>query len=530
MPRLLKVGSMSGAVGVYVPAMILQKALGLGRVLLFAYLMRDRAAEYGLWGLATMIFAIGAPMATLGANHGLMRYVSLYEARAMLRDFYHRVRWKCLAVILVATAVAILGSEWITRLAIVSPGSGQMSFAHQLHVCWGALANMLAAAIYYDVLAFLIGMRAYRLVSVIELALGVVFTVLATGALLLWPTALSLLTSHLVAQAIAIAAGIFLMHQAIAHQEREAREAALDGQADNIAAISAVGEDITGIAPPLAATDAGGDLIKGSFRKLISFGMVAMIGSLLWMVAQYVSFYMTNRRYGKEDTAVFTAFLQLSQMILLIGNSVYAVVFTHVARRWEGGQKVQAFAALETSYKASAMLLMVLTILLLAAAPVWVKVLPSQFRVGAALLGGLLMYFQTISNLSLLTAIARLYERPIMIGVAALAGGGLNVLLANWWMSSYAYGPAGAAWAAGVGMLVGGLAVTVLYLIIARIRLQWPTYVILASPALLVLPVAWAASAWAAVCLAAVLTTWFFSTHEKRLLVHTARRLLGKLG
>ena len=36
LPRLLKVGSMTEALGVYVPAMILQKALGLGRVLVLA--------------------------------------------------------------------------------------------------------------------------------------------------------------------------------------------------------------------------------------------------------------------------------------------------------------------------------------------------------------------------------------------------------------------------------------------------------------------------------------------------------------
>ena len=59
--RLLKVGSMTEALGVYVPAMIFQKAVGLGRVVLFAYFLAHVQEQYGLWSLGMLIVTVGGP-------------------------------------------------------------------------------------------------------------------------------------------------------------------------------------------------------------------------------------------------------------------------------------------------------------------------------------------------------------------------------------------------------------------------------------------------------------------------------------
>ena len=90
--RLLKVGSIAESMGVYLPAMILQKAVGLLRVVLLVYLLSDAPGEYGLWGIGVMVFTVAAPLLTLGASQGLIRYVSFYEARQRLTEFYRRVR------------------------------------------------------------------------------------------------------------------------------------------------------------------------------------------------------------------------------------------------------------------------------------------------------------------------------------------------------------------------------------------------------------------------------------------------------
>ncbi len=518
--RLLKVGSMAESLGVYVPAMILQKGLGLGRVLLFAHLMTR--AEYGMWGVGLMIFLVASPVATLGANHGLIRYVSLYEARGHLAAFYRRVQGRCVIAALAATAVGVATSKWITDLVIVSgavSAVGTFTYRYQLHVCLAALANVLAGALYYDMLSFMFGMRAYRLAAAAEIAFSVIFTIFGVAGLALWPTALTLLGGHLLAQGVVLVVGV-LMLQAALERAEGFRTAEKDWQPAEASA--AAGE--AAIPPADALGHIEGEDLDRAFSRLLRFGFVAMIGNILWLVAQHVSFYLTNRRCGKEEAAVFSAFLQLSQVVLMVSNSAFAVVFAHAARHWEASSRREAMATLETAYKTITVAMMTLTILIYATGGLWVRVLRPEYRVGLELLGGLLMFFQVVSNLSLLTIVARLREWPIVIALAALAGGAANVVLALRWEGRFAYAPAGAAWAAGVGMMAGGMAVTLAYFLIADVRLHLGTYLLMACPLLLLLP-GWAMGAvWALAVVGALATPLFFNPQEKRELFHAARR------
>jgi O-antigen/teichoic acid export membrane protein len=517
---LLKVGSMAESMGVYVPAMILQKGLGLVRVLLFAYLMSR--AEYGLWGVGLMIFLVASPVATLGANHGLIRYVSLYEARGHLAAFYRRVQGRCVITALAATAVGVASSKWITDLVIVSgtgSAAGTFTYNHQLYVCLAALANILAGALYHDMLSFMFGMRAYRLAATTELTFSVVFTILGVVGLALWPAALTLLVGHLLAQGTVLVVGVLMLQAALERAEGY-KPAERDWQPAE--ANAAAGE--AAIPPSDGLGHIEGENLDRAFGRLLRFGFVAMIGNILWLVAQHVSFYLTNRRCGKEEAAVFSAFLQLSQAVLLVSNSAFAVVFAHVARHWEGFSRRAAMATLETSYKTITLAMMTLTILIHATSGLWVNVFRPEYHVGLKLLGGLLMFFQAASNLSLLTAVARLRERPIMIALAALAGGAANVALALGWEGRFSYAPAGAAWAAGIGMMAGGLAVTLAYFLAAGVRVHLGTYVLMACPVLLLLP-NWAMGAvWALVVVGSLTTPLLFNRQEKHDLFHAAHQ------
>lgn len=521
--RLLKVGSMADSLGIYVPAMMLQKALGLARILLFVHLMPQ--AEYGLWGLGLMVFLVASPIATLGANHGLTRYVSLYEARGKLTAFYRRVQVRCLLVVLATTAVGVAASGWITKLVLVS-GTQQValfSYRYQLHVCLAALANVLAGGLYYDMLSFLFGMRAYRLASAAELTFSALFTLFGLAGLALWPTAVTVLAAHFLSQVVVLVAGVILLQSAL-HQAEGYRGDAKDWP---LAQADAAAGEVT-VLPSDTLRGASDDDLDRAFRRVLQFGFVAMVGNILWLVAQHVSLYLTNRRYGKEEAAVFSAFLQLSQGVLLVSASAFAVVFAHVARRWEAVSRSAAMATLQTAYKAVTVAMMAATILILATGPWWVGVLPVKFYQGLALLGGLLMFFQSVSNLSLLTSVARLREQPIVIALAALAGGAANVALALWWVPRFDCGPSGAAWAAGVGMMAGGTAVMVVYFLVAGVRIQPITYLLMACPLLLLLP-AWAAAAvWAVVILAALVTPLLFDRDEKRNLIYVVSTVLRR--
>ena len=492
---LLKVGSIVDSLGVYLPSKIIQKAVGFARLLLFMYLMsRD---QYGLWGLGMAVFTIAAPLLTLGSHHGLTRYASLYEARGQLKAFYRRMLWCVVLVTVPTTALALAGSDLITHLVIVSHRrAADITYTHQRLICWAALANAMVLALYYNMLAILSGLRTYRLAAVVELLFALAFAAVGIGILHVSASGLAVLLAHLAALVISLVFGMIVLHLGI------------DTLADQ--------------APQRAETDAAGT-VKGAFPRVLRFGLVALIGSTLWAWAGYVSFWLTNKTRGTAEGGVYHAFLSLGQPVVFVADAIWAVVFTHVARRWESHQRGTALAVLETAFKAVAMTMMTLTILLYAAAPALAWVLPARFLGGLDLLGGLLLFFQVMIHLALLTILAKLHERPLVIAVAALAAIAANVALAMLWMP--ARGAAGAALAAGVGVYAAYAMVTAVYVLLCRVRLAWNTWLVLAAPALLLLPVQVAAIAWAGVCAVTTMTHVMFSHREKQLLVSFDQRL-----
>jgi len=499
---LRKIGSMADSLGVYVPAMVFQKAIGLLRVLLFAHILREAQAQYGLWGLAMMVFSLAAPVATLGANHGLTRYASLYEASGQLSAFYRRLRWGCVILAAAVTGVMLLASRQITSWVFASGRAADgITYHQQMQVCWVTLANVLAGALYFNMLALAAGLRAYRIVSAVELLFSLALTVVGVAVLAVWPAAMALLLGHLACLVISLVAGMVLLDRAI--YDLAARSRSASPQAGEPAAAGVSDE------PPGPG---------GAMRKVFGFGLVAMVGNMLWLAAQYVSFYLTNRRFTKADAGVFAVFMQFGQVVLLAGNAAWAVIFSHVAGGWESGDRKEAVGRLETAFKAVTLVLTAMALAVYAAGPVWVKLLPPQYRTGLCLLGGLLMFFQAMANFSLVTVIARLRERPGLIALAAVASIAANVALAVWWMPKFAYGPLGAAWAAGAGVYVGSGLVTVAYFLIGRIRLHPASCLLLASPVVLALPAWMGLATWAVLATAAVWTHWFFAADERRMI------------
>jgi len=523
--RLLKVGSMADSLGVYVPAMLVQKGLSLGRVLLFTYIM-DKV-QFDLWGLGMMIFNLGASVATLGSNHGLVRYVSAYEVRGQLAAFYRRARWGVLLLGAALTAVALACSEPLTSLFIVSRSSegAEVAYAEQLRVCWAAVANGLMLALYANMLGFFLGMRAYRAVSLVEVFFSVVFTGAGVVVLVVSPTAGSLLLAHLGAVLASLVLGIVLLQVALSRPEGRADRAGSSLAAPPEAALPIPSDtEDAADAMPTPVTPAPAESVDGhSLWRVLAFGLVSLPGGLLWQGLGYVSFWMTSRRAGEEEGAVFFAFQSLGQLVLFLANAVWAVVFSHVARRWESDDRKTAMFALQIAYKAIAIALMAMTIVAYLTAPLWVKILRSDYHHGQRFLGGILMFFQTVTHVALMTILAKLHERPIVIALAAVASGVANYFLAVWWMGP-GHDPQGAAWAAGVGTYLGAGIVTAAYFAFARVKLHLSTYLVLASPVVLLLPVWAAGAAWACVCAVAVFTNLLFAPREKEILVSSLRR------
>ncbi|MCD4699640.1 MAG: hypothetical protein K8R91_03595 [Phycisphaerae bacterium] len=522
--RLLKAGSMTESLSVYIPATVFQRFLGLGRMLLFVYLLKETG--YGLWGLGVVVFTMASSLVTLGSHHGLVRYVSFYEARGQLRAFYRRIRFLILACAVVLTTAALAGSGILVDLT--RSRVAEVDYQQQLHLCWAALVNAGLLGVYHNMLGFLVGMRRYRAVSALEIAFAVCFTIFGVGALLATADPIGLMIAHFISVGLVLIAGMFLLHMVVkspgaiveADRSTDRPKETLIPEPDS----DAVGLDAAMPLPVRQAEAAEQVGLDGCFARVLHFGFVATIAGFLWQGAGYVSFLLTSRRYGEAKAGIFFAFLPVGQSLIALSNAARAVIFTHVAKLWENGERRLAVSLLETTYKALVLGTMTLAVVLYVTSQWWVKILPSGFRDGLGLLDGLLMFFQASIHLAILNTLARLHERPIVIAIGPLLGGALIVPLAIWWMGQY--GPEGAALAAGVGMYAGMMTVSIGYFLIVRAKFHPSTYFLLACPVALLLSKLTLGLIWIVVLIVTIFTTWLLDARQKRILASSGQRIL----
>jgi O-antigen/teichoic acid export membrane protein len=501
--------------GIHVSVTILQRALGFVRVLVLAWMLAPE--HMSLWGLGVMLFTILGPMMTLGTDSGTERYVALFEARGRTDLFYRKMRFGVLGLVLLVGAGLLVNAEHITSLVIAAgKGVSGVTRDHQVLICWLALVNAMLWALQLNVLSFLKGMRVYRIVSVIHILFSVLFTVMAVGVLWFWPTATAALLTHAVSLGISLVAAWGFLHFGIVHtggrrrRGPDRRKTPRPGHVDRRAPIPAQ------------------KLPRNLFARLVTFGLISVLGTALWSVNSYISFYMlySHQELSKSQAGVFFVFMRLAHPVVLLAHAAWAVLFVHVARRWESGRRDKAMDVLETAYKGIAIAIMTLAVIIYATAPYWIRILKSQYHCGVGLVGPLMMSFLAVAFMALMTMVARLRERPAVIAAAAMVSGAANVLLANIWIEQY--GVIGAAYASGVGMFIGVGLVSVVFLLASRVRLHWSTLGVLLLPAILLLP-AWAAVAgWGGAVAVMLATPLVFTTDQKKTLI-AGVKTVGKL-
>jgi O-antigen/teichoic acid export membrane protein len=489
--RLLKVDSLSGSVGIYVPATALQKAIGLGRLLLFIHLLSQ--VQYNFWAAGAIIFDIAGPLACLGSNLAISRYVSFFEAQGQLRHFYRQIRWVVLGLCAGFTIIALLGSDIIRSLAIAARTDVAADIDQQMMVCYAAIANILIVSLYLNLIGFLYGLRAYRLVSVLELTSSILLAGGGLAVLLYAPTGLALLLTHAASVLICLIAGLIVLHVALPQDK-----------------------PIAAASTPAGSLPTQSDM---SLLRVVKFGLATLLGTVAWALVNHISYRMTSYYLGPRAGAEFQAFLRLDQQVVFLAASAWAVVFSHVARRWESGSPAEATAMLESSFKALSAAGMTLGVLLYLTLPWWVYIVPEQYRPGRQAVPGLLMFFQVMTNLPLLDILAKLREKPLVTAWALIIGGTINYLLARLWIP--AWGCAGAALAGGLGIFAGSWVVLIAYQVIYKHRLQAGTLIMCLMPVILILPVWLAGGIWAVICLLAFFTPHLVSPQEKQMLRDT---------
>lgn len=513
MKRLLQVGSMSQAMGVYVSASVAGKAVGFGRTLAFAYLLAHAPQQYNVWAIGSMLFGWASSALCLGANHGLARYVSVYQARGELWAFYRRVAPFLLILPVVLVLPALLAAWPLAAALVAQPAQGVQPI--DIHIVQLSLANGVLLALFVEMTGLMYGLRTYRLSAVVELVFAVLFTVVAMVWLKLTGSGLDLLWAHLACLGVMLASGLMLVHRAVrlhagdGEGSGEGVSPAVEAPSSSRPVASALGsherpEGITSASVPAP--------MEHALRGLLFFGMPALGGQLAWQAAPFVSYYLVNRYLGAESAGVFALWMLLAQIVSFAANAAWQVLYSHVARR-HADNPGDAMAQLQTSYKLLALLALAASVAIYVSRPIWSLVLPVGFRSGQDLLGGLLMLYAAMTQLAILTIAARLKDQPLVTGLAALAGGAVSAALAMWWLPTH--GAIGAAWAAGIGMLTGGSAVAIAWFALGRVRLNLGTWVVLLSPAILLAGPVGSGVLALGLMAAATLTTLVFSHEEK---------------
>ena len=508
--RLLKAQPLTASLGVYIPAVIVQRLVGLGRTILFTWMMSTD--QFGLWGLACMVFLLGATVVTLGSFNGITRYVSRYQQRGWLRGFRRAVAWKLTAMAAGITLVGLALSGWLAGpvTGTVAAGSA-VDAGERLAVFSAAVVNALLVGMYLNMIAWMRGLRVYRLVSCVDVLYGLLFLALALPALAVRPSALSALIAHAAALAAVLAAGRLMLRRAVEAAEEAGSERPGSGGAHEPGDPSA-----------LAARDPGRAL-----RRLLAFSVVAMAAGLIWQGQGYVSLWFVQRYHHERGAGLYTAYMVLCQAIPVLATTTWVVVFSHVLVHWERGERDLARRKLEVAYKASVAVLSTLAVLIYLCVDLWVLVLPADFRQARQLLPWLLMHLLATANVGYAYVASNLRERPSVSALTGAAAVAANVLLAMLLVPDG--GPLGGAQAAG---LAGGVCLLVAggYLVISRFGASPAALVMSLTPALMLLPARWAGSALAAGWLVLLATPLVLTPAEKALLARSVRAVLHRLG
>ena len=501
---LLKIDSMGRSFGAYAPIVAVDKLITTARVIVLTWVVGT--FELGVWFLGVLVFSVLAPVATLGASDSVARYVSYYQQRGQLGDFFRRARLGVLAVAGLATlaaAAACVPTAW----ALAGVGEVRLDFDRRLVVAALALANAVLMSLYHNLQAFCRGLRVFRLLAAMDLAYAVLFSGLAVAAGLVYASGYAILAAHAVSLGVMLVVGDLAAAKAVACSTGilpvgpTAVPAVENAEAPTGGTPAAAGETpviLTGKMPVL--------------RRLLGFGLAAMAATVIWSVCNQVSAWWVNRYLGAADVGIYATFRQLCQPVWVLSGVLWGVLLGHVARDWEAGRGDEARRLMNLTYKAGTLGLTTLSVLLLVTSPWWIVALRPEYRPHLPLLAGLMVFYQGSANLGLAGMAARLREQPLALAGLVLLAAAVNVALAPAWVARH--GLQGAAWAAAAGMMCA-CAAGVVYLLAGRLRLDGANHVLALSPAVLLLPGYWPGVAWAAVLAVAAATPLILSRDEK---------------
>ncbi|NQU20167.1 MAG: lipopolysaccharide biosynthesis protein [Candidatus Nealsonbacteria bacterium] len=172
----LRTDTLSDSVMILMALMVVQRAVGFGRAILFCRWLP--AEELGQWDMAFGFLVLAGPVAVLALPGTFGRYVERYRQRGQLRAFLRRALLMCAAMALTGAATVYCAQSWFSQLIFGTPDRADMVVLLAV-----SLLAVVASNFFTELFTAL---RNVRFVAGVQLANGLLFAALGVGLLLLW--------------------------------------------------------------------------------------------------------------------------------------------------------------------------------------------------------------------------------------------------------------------------------------------------------------------------------------------------------
>lgn len=487
---LLRPESVSRALGFYIPATAVARALGLARGVILARLISEH--EFGLFQVTLLVVNVLNPLCGLGLNEGIARYVPMYETRGVLRSYLRRAVPFVGGIALLLSAVIFAAAAPLGRAIYATlPEAGQVAVTPE---AWTTLTRIAASVtfgtvVYFLVLAILKGMRMFRAVSALELLNNLLFTATTIAvAVAGWETASAMMACYGATLVFVIVVFALPMSRTIADEPARRAESAAPSPRER------------------------------AISQLIKFSSWAAVAAIVWQLLQYYPMWFLQKTHGPSVTAVFGGVRLITQIVVVGAVTIIAVVQTAVTKLWESKGHDEADRLLLLAYKSTSLLMLVGCVAFALLAGPLMRLFPPSFAIGVPIVPISLMFFLVSSHLTFLAIHFALIERMRHLFLPWTLGLVCNVLFGVWLVSPYSppeRALMGAAWAGSLGISAA------LFAAIALMRherrpIDAGTIVFWLGIYILALPAVIEATIVLGLLVIVAATNWIFTLDEKR--------------
>ena len=158
---------------------VLQRGIGFARNLVICRYLSDEAL--GRWSLLLSFLLLAAPLIVFGLPGTFGRYVEVFRTRGHLPRFLRQIGGFCLVSALAALGLLALGHRYVGFALFHETGRSSLIFA--------TLATLLVVTASNFVSELLVALRRARLLSGLQLASSLVFTIVAVPGVMFTPWA-----------------------------------------------------------------------------------------------------------------------------------------------------------------------------------------------------------------------------------------------------------------------------------------------------------------------------------------------------